>query len=93
MDAICPSAPQAQAPSGILESTAPVPIPIPVPIPTAPKAPEPSSPSGLVPKSRQSLWPRPQSGSFSSTTGTPALTRASASTPLPLIFFPLKVPS
>ena len=36
---------------------------------------------------------RPQSGSFSSTTGTPALTRASASTPRPLIFFPLKVPS
>ncbi len=33
------------------------------------------------------------SSSFSSTTGTPALTRASASTPLPLIFFPLKVPS
>jgi transposase len=33
MDAIRPSAPQAQAPSGILESTAP----IPVPIPTAPK--------------------------------------------------------
>ena len=40
MDAICPSAPQAQAPSGILESTAQVPIPI----PTAPQAPEPSSP-------------------------------------------------
>ena len=38
MDAIGPSAPQAQAPSGILESTAPVPIP------TAPQAPEPSSP-------------------------------------------------
>ena len=36
---------------------------------------------------------RPLSSSFSSTTGTPALTRASASTPLPLIFFPLKVPS
>ncbi len=35
MDAICPSAPQAQAPTGILEST--------VPIPTAPKAPEPSN--------------------------------------------------
>ena len=85
MDAICPSAPQAQAPSGILESTDP--------IPTAPQAPEPSSPSGLVPKSRQPLWPRPLSSSFSSTTGTPALTRASASTPLPLIFFPLKVPS
>ena len=32
MDAICPSAPQAQAPSGI-----PAPPPIPVPIPTAPK--------------------------------------------------------
>ena len=31
MDAIRPSAPQAQAPSGILEST------VPVPIPTAPK--------------------------------------------------------
>ena len=38
MDAICPSAPQAQAPTGILESTAPVPIP------TAPKALEPSNP-------------------------------------------------
>ena len=37
MDAICPSAPQAQAPTGILESTAPVPIP------TAPKALEPSN--------------------------------------------------
>ena len=36
MDAICPSAPQAQAPTGILEST--------VPIPTAPKALEPSNP-------------------------------------------------
>ena len=35
MDAIGPSAPQAQAPSGILESTAQVPIPI----PTAPQAP------------------------------------------------------
>ena len=35
----------------------------------------------------------PLSSSFSSTTGTPALTRASASTPWPLIFFPLKVPS
>ena len=33
MDAIGPSAPQAQAPSGILESAAQVPIPI----PTAPK--------------------------------------------------------
>ena len=44
MDAICPSAPQAQAPSGILESTAQ----IPVPIPTAPQAPEPSRPKGLV---------------------------------------------
>ena len=33
MDAIRPTAPQAQAPSGILESTAPVPVPI----PTAPK--------------------------------------------------------
>ena len=33
MDAICPSAPQAQAPTGILESTAQVPVPI----PTAPK--------------------------------------------------------
>ena len=43
MDAICPSAPQAQAPSGILESTAQVPVPI----PTAPQAPEPSSPIGL----------------------------------------------
>jgi len=32
MDAICPSAPQAQAPSGILESTAQAPIP------TAPQA-------------------------------------------------------
>ena len=64
------------------------------PIPTAPKAPEPSRPSGLVPKSRQPPFgPGPQSGSFSSTTGTPALTRASASTPWPLIFFPLKVPS
>ena len=89
MDAICPSAPQAQAPSGILESTAQVPVPI----PTTPQALEPSRPSGLVPKSRQPLWPRPLSSSFSSTTGTPALTRASASTPLPLIFFPLKVPS
>ena len=36
MDAICPSAPQVQAPTGILESTAP--------IPTAPKALEPSNP-------------------------------------------------
>ena len=34
MDAIRPSAPQAQAPSGIQESTAPIPIPI----PAAPKA-------------------------------------------------------
>ena len=34
MDAIRPSAPQAQAPSGILESTAQVPVPI----PTAPQA-------------------------------------------------------
>ena len=34
MDAICPSAPQAQAPSGILESTAQVLVPI----PTAPQA-------------------------------------------------------
>ena len=34
-------------PSGILESTAQVQVPI--PIPTAPQAPEPSSPSGLVP--------------------------------------------
>ncbi len=33
MDAIRSSAPQAQAPSGILESTAQVPVPI----PTAPK--------------------------------------------------------
>ena len=33
MDAIRPSAPQAQAPSGILESTAQAPVPI----PTAPK--------------------------------------------------------
>ena len=32
MDAICPSAPQAQAPTGIPEST------VPVPIPTAPQA-------------------------------------------------------
>ena len=31
MDTICPSAPQAQAPTGILESTAQVPVP------TAPK--------------------------------------------------------
>ena len=37
MDAICLSAPQAQAPSGIPESTAQVPIP------TAPKALEPSN--------------------------------------------------
>ena len=35
MDAIGPSAPEAQAPSGILESTAQAPVPI--PIPTAPK--------------------------------------------------------
>ena len=40
MDAICLSAPQAQAASGILESTAPIPIP------TAPKAPEPGPPRG-----------------------------------------------
>ena len=33
MDAIRPSAPQAQAPSGILESTVPIPIPIPIPVP------------------------------------------------------------
>ena len=31
MDAIRPSAPQAQAPTGIPESTAPIPIPIPNP--------------------------------------------------------------
>ena len=48
MDAIGPSAPQAQAPSGILESADQVPIPI----PTAPQAPEPSRP-GSQP-SRQS---------------------------------------
>ena len=46
MDAMCPSAPQAQAPSGILESTAPVPVPI----PTAPQAPEPSSPGSQRPR-------------------------------------------
>ena len=45
MDAICPSAPQVQAPSGIREST----VPVPIPTPTAPQALEPSSPSGLVP--------------------------------------------
>ena len=82
----------AHQPSGILESTAQVPVP--VPIPTAPQAPEPSRPSGIVPKSRQPPFePGLLSSSFSSTTGTPALTRASASTPRPLIFFPLKVPS
>ena len=42
MDVICPSAPQAQAPSGIPASTAQIPIPI----PTAPKAPEPGPPRG-----------------------------------------------
>ena len=33
MDAIGPSAPQAQATTGILESTAQIPIPIPIPTP------------------------------------------------------------
>ena len=50
MDAICPSAPQAQAPSGILESTAQVPVPI--PIPTAPK-----TPSTLKPQRGLSIFP------------------------------------
>ena len=49
----------------------------------------PQAPQELV----NPFGPGPLSSSFSSTTGTPALTRASASTPLPLIFFPLKVPS
>ena len=48
---------------------------------------------GLSLKAVNPFGPGPLSSSFSSTTGTPALTRASASTPLPLIFFPLKVPS
>ena len=45
MDAIRPSAPQAQAPTGIPESTAPIPIPIPnptsIPIPVPAYAPIP----------------------------------------------------
>lgn len=36
MDAIGPSAPQAQAPTGILESTAQVPVPDPTPVLTPP---------------------------------------------------------
>ena len=53
----------------------------------------PQARQGLSLKAVNPFGPGPQSSSFSSTTGTPALTRASASTPLPLIFFPLKVPS
>ncbi len=53
----------------------------------------PQARQGLSLKAVNPSASRPQSSSFSSTTGTPALTRASASTPRPLIFFPLKVPS
>ena len=75
--------------------------------PLAPRAKGPAAPSTLARESGRQpsgilestapvpipTAPKALSSSFSSTTGTPALTRASASTPLPLIFFPLKVPS
>ena len=64
MDAICPSAPKAQAPTGIQECAAdapgperdPNPIPVPIPSPTASSLPaEPASPNSPLPLLRDSL--------------------------------------